>query len=274
MERLTGKVAFVSGAARGQGRSHAVRLAEEGADIIAIDSCADVHSVAYPMATRDEFDETVALVEKLDRRIVVRIADVRDNEAVAAALSDGVAELGRLDIVVANAGIVSNAPIADLGPDMWGDVVDINLTGVYNTARNAVPYLIESGAGAMVFTSSALGTRPMQNSAHYVAAKAGVVGLMRALALELAPHLIRVNTVSPSMVNTKMIHNEAMYRLFLPDIETPTAEQAEAAFSISPMPFPWVEVDDVSNAVAFLVSEDARYVTGQDLKIDCGFSLG
>ncbi|MBC2637606.1 MULTISPECIES: mycofactocin-coupled SDR family oxidoreductase [unclassified Rhodococcus (in: high G+C Gram-positive bacteria)] len=274
MERLAGKVAFVSGAARGQGRSHAVRLAEEGADIIAVDSCADVHSAAYPMATRDEFDETVALVEKLDRRIVFRIADVRDNEAVAAALSDGVAELGRLDIVVANAGIVSNAPIADLGPGMWGDVVDINLTGVYNTARNAVPYLIEAGSGAMVFTGSALGTRPMQNSAHYVAAKAGVVGLMRALALELAPHLIRVNTVSPSMVNTKMIHNEAMYRLFLPDIETPTPKQAEEAFSISPMPFPWVEANDVSNAVAFLVSEEARYVTGQDLKIDCGFSLG
>lgn len=274
MERLAGKVAFVSGAARGQGRSHAIRLAEEGADIIAIDSCADVHSAAYPMATQEEFDETVALVEKLDRRIVARTTDVRDSDAVAAALRDGVAELGRVDIVVANAGIVSNAPIVDLQPRMWGDLVDINLTGVYNTARSAVPYLIEAGSGAMVFTSSALGTRPMQNSAHYVAAKAGVVGLMRALALELAPHLIRVNTVSPSMVNTTMIHNEAMYRLFLPDTENPTPEQAEVAFSINPLPFPWVEAEDVSNAVSFLVSDEARYVTGQDLKIDCGFSLG
>lgn len=276
MGRLTGKVAFVTGAARGQGRSHVVRLAEEGADIIAVDACVNIDSVDYPLAAVEDLDETVRLVEKFDRRIVARQVDVRDLAGLEAALAEGVAELGGLDIVVANAGILSCAPAAELSPRAWQDMIDINLTGVYHTARAAIPHLISGGAGgSIILTSSSLGIRAMPNVSHYVAAKAGVIGLMRSLALELAASSIRVNTVNPSIVDTDMVHNQATYNLFVPHIPDASREQAAEVFAtLNPLPTPWVQSEDVSNAVLFLASDDGRFVTGQEFKIDAGFALG
>jgi (+)-trans-carveol dehydrogenase len=270
--RVEGKVAFITGAARGQGRSHAVRLAEEGADIIAVDICGQVGSVPYPMSTPEDLAETVKRVEALDRRIVATQADVRDFAALKQALDDGVAELGHLDIVSANAGIASYGPATELDEDTWQDMIDTNLTGVWHAAKAAVPQLIEQGTGgSMILTSSTAGLKAIPNLAHYVSAKHGVVGLMRTLALELAPHSIRVNSVHPTGVNTPMVQNEPSMRLFLPDVENPTVEQyAEVMGSLNALPIPWVEPRDISNAVLFLASDEARYITGVTLPVDAG----
>lgn len=275
MGRVEGKVAFITGAARGQGRSHAVRLAEEGADIIAVDLCAQVETVPYAMATPDDLAETVTQVEALDRRIVATQADVRDPAALKAALDDGVAQLGRLDIVAANAGIFSMGAGDDLGEDAWRDMIDINLTGVWRTCKAAVPHLIAGGnGGAIVLTSSVAGLRGSQNIAHYVSAKHGVVGLMRSLALELAPHSIRVNSVHPTMVNTDMILNDAAYKLFRPELDAPTVEDASQVFTtMNALPTPWVEPRDISNALLFLASDEARFITGVTLPVDAGSIL-
>jgi SDR family mycofactocin-dependent oxidoreductase len=270
--KLEGKVAFITGAARGQGRSHAIRLAEEGADIIAVDIAAQVGSVPYPMATPDDLAETVKEVEALDRRIVATRADVRDYSAVKAALDDGVAQLGRLDIVAANAGIVSYGLAAELEEQTWRDMIDTNLTGVWHAAKAAIPHLKAGGrGGSIILTSSTAGLKAMENLAHYVSAKHGVVGLMRTLALELAPDMIRVNSVHPTSVNTPMIHNDATYRLFAPDLENPTREQVGERFlGMNALPVSWVEPVDISNAVLWLASDEARYVTGVTLPVDAG----
>jgi SDR family mycofactocin-dependent oxidoreductase len=270
--RVEGKVAFITGAARGQGRSHAIRLAQEGADIIAVDIAAQVGSVPYPMATPEDLAETVKEVEALDRRIVATQADTRDYPALKAALDDGVAQLGRLDIVSANAGIASYGLAAELDETTWQDMIDTNLTGVWHAAKAAIPHLIEQGTGgSIVLTSSTAGLKAIPNLAHYVSAKHGVVGLMRTLALELAPHSIRVNSVHPTGVNTPMVQNEASMQLFLPDVENPTAEQyAEVMGSLNALPIPWVEPRDISNAVLFLASDEARYITGVTLPVDAG----
>jgi SDR family mycofactocin-dependent oxidoreductase len=204
--KLEGKVAFITGAARGQGRSHAIRLAAEGADIIAVDVCADMPGMPYAGATEQDLAETVKEVEVLDRRIVATKVDVRDYGALKAALDDGVAELGRLDIVSANAGIGSSPyTTQELPEQTWRDMIDVNLTGVWHTAKAAVPHLIAGGrGGSMILTSSAAGLMGYPNIAHYVSAKHGVVGLMRTLALELAPHSIRVNSIHPTQVDTPM----------------------------------------------------------------------
>jgi (+)-trans-carveol dehydrogenase len=274
MGKLDGKVAFITGAARGQGRSHALRLAQEGADVIAVDVCAQVDSVTYPMATPEDLVETVRQVEALDRRIVASEADVRDSAALQQAVDAGVAELGRLDIVLANAGIASFAPVEDLTDAMWDDMIDINLTGVFRTVRAAVPHLRAHGqGGAIVITSSTAGIKGMANLAHYVAAKHGVVGLMKTLANELAPDMIRVNSVHPTSVDTDMIHNEATYGLFMPDkpaSEVTRDEAGEIFRSLNALPIRWVDPVDISNAVLFLVSDDARYVTGVQLPVDAG----
>ncbi|HEY1921084.1 MAG TPA: mycofactocin-coupled SDR family oxidoreductase [Streptosporangiaceae bacterium] len=273
--RVEGKVAFITGAARGQGRSHAIRLASEGADIIAIDICQDVPTVPYGGATEADLAETVAAVEALDRRIVAVQADVRDYAAVQQALDAGVAELGRLDIVCANAGIYSHAPAAELDEEHWATMIDINLSGVWRTCKAAARHLIAGGrGGAIVITSSGAGLKGFPNLAHYVSAKHGLVGLMRTLAIELAPHSIRVNTIHPGTVDTAMVQNEAMYRLFAPDADNPTREDfAAAAVSLTLMPAPWVEPADISNAVLFLASDEARYITGATLPVDAGLTL-
>lgn len=272
MGKLDGKVAFITGAARGQGRSHAVRLAQEGADIIAVDLCGPVGSVQYPLPTSQDLAETVRSVENLDRRIVATETDVRDSGALRTAVDDGVAQLGRLDIVLANAGIASFAPVEDLTDELWDDMIDINLTGVFKTVRAAVPHLRAGGrGGAIVITSSTAGIKGMANLAHYVAAKHGVVGLMKTLANELAPDNIRVNTVHPTSVDTDMIHNDATYGLFMPEVDNPGRDDAAAAFrTLNALPIEWVDAVDISNAILFLVSDDARYVTGVQLPVDAG----
>jgi SDR family mycofactocin-dependent oxidoreductase len=270
--RVEGKVAFITGAARGQGRSHAVRLAKEGADIIAVDHCADIKTVDYPLATPEDLAETVRQVEALDRRIVARQADVRDLAALKSAVDDGVAELGRLDIVCANAGILSNGQSHELSEEAWTQMIDINLSGVWRTCKVAIPHLIAGGrGGSIVLTSSVAGLRSYNGVSHYVSAKHGVVGLMKTLAQELAPHSIRVNTVNPTQVDTDMIQNESMYHLFCPDVEAPTQEDFAAASAATILlPIDWVESIDVSNAVLFLASDEARYITGVALPVDAG----
>ena len=264
MGKLEGKVAFITGAARGQGRSHAIRLAQEGADIIAVDLCAQMGSVGYPMATEEDLAETVRQVE----------ADVRDSAALKGAVDDGVAQLGRLDIVLANAGIATFAPVEELTDDMWDEMIAVNLTGVFKTVRAAVPHIKAGGrGGAIVLTSSTAGIKGLANLAHYVAAKHGVVGLVKTMANEFAPDSIRVNSVHPTSVNTDMIHNEETYGLFRPDkpkSEVTREEAAESFKVMNALPIEWVEPVDISNAILFLVSDDARYVTGVQLPVDAG----
>jgi (+)-trans-carveol dehydrogenase len=273
--RVQGKVAFITGAARGQGRSHAVRLAEEGADIIAVDIAGPVPSVsAYPPATEADLAETASLVEALDRRIVTRKADVRDFAALRAALDDGVAQLGRLDIVVANAGIYQPVPTLELDDAAWQETIGINLTGVWNTVKAALPHLIAAGGGSVILTSSVLGLRGAANSIHYSTAKHGVVGIMRSVGTEFAAHRIRVNSVHPTLVNTVMVQNEQTYRLFDPENPHPSRESATPIFqTINALPVPWVESVDISNAVLFLASDEARYITGVTLPVDAGALL-
>jgi SDR family mycofactocin-dependent oxidoreductase len=272
--RVEGKVAFVTGAARGQGRSHAIRLAQEGADIIAIDIAAQVDSVPYPMSTPEDLAATVKEVESLDRRIVATQADVRDFGALKAAVDDGVAQLGRLDIVAANAGIFSFGRADEMPEQTWQDMIDTNLTGVWHAAKAAIPHLRAGGrGGSVILTSSTAGLMAMENMAHYVSAKHGVVGLMRTLALELAPDMIRVNSVHPTSVNTDMVQNAALYALFAPDLpeQERTKENLAARFqALNALPIPWVEPVDISNAVLWLASDEARYVTGVTLPVDAG----
>jgi SDR family mycofactocin-dependent oxidoreductase len=274
--RVEGKVAFITGAARSQGRSHALRLAQEGADIIAVDLCGPVESIAmYPPATEDDLAETVRQVEALDRRIVATKADVRDAAALKAALDDGVAQLGRLDAVLANAGVFEIQPALDITDDAWREMIDINLTGVWNTCKVALPHLIDGGnGGAIVITSSTAGLKGVPNTIHYTAAKHGVVGIMRTLANEFAPHRIRVNTVHPTGVDTVMIQNPKTWGLFDPEQPHPSRETAAPVFeSTNALPVPWVDPVDISNAILFLVSDEARYITGVTLPVDAGFTV-
>jgi SDR family mycofactocin-dependent oxidoreductase len=273
--RVEGKVAFITGAARNQGRSHAVRLAQEGADIIAVDLAGPVDSIQmYPPATPEDLAETVREVEKLDRRIVATQADVRDPAALRAAVDDGVSQLGKLDIVLANAGVFEIQPSLELTDDAWQEMIDINLTGVWNTCRVALPHLIQNGGGSIVLTSSTAGLKGTPNTIHYTAAKHGVVGIMRTLANEFGKQSIRVNTVHPTGVDTVMIQNEKTWGLFTPDDPEPTREKfAELFETLHPLPVPYVQPIDISNAILFLVSEEARYITGVTLPVDAGYTV-
>jgi SDR family mycofactocin-dependent oxidoreductase len=270
--RVEGKVAFITGAARGQGRSHAVRLAEEGADIIAVDVCADLENVPYPLGTAEDLAETVRQVEALGRRVIAGRADVRDYAALRAVADEGAAEFGRLDIVIANAGVNKPAPAQDMEEQVWLDVIDIDLSGVWRTCKATIPHLIGGGrGGSIVLTSSAAGLKAYANIAHYTAAKHGVVGLMKTLAQELAPHRIRVNTVNPTQVDTPMIMNDPMFELFCPDLDNPTREDfAPVSQAMNALPVPWVDARDVSDSVLFLASDEARYITGAALPVDAG----
>jgi SDR family mycofactocin-dependent oxidoreductase len=272
--RMQGKVAFITGAARGQGRAHALRLAEEGADIVAVDVCEDIATVTpyYPLATEEELAETVRQVEALDRRIVARRADVRDLDGLQAAFDEGLAEFGHVDTVVANAGIATYGKAWELTGEQWKDMVDVNLTGVFHTAKVAIPSMIEAGrGGSILFTSSIGGLKGIQNVAHYVACKHGIVGLMRTLANELGPHSIRVNTIHPTNVDTIMIQNPGTWAMFSPGDPEPSQEKAMPGFmSLNTLPVPWIESVDISNAVLFLASDEARYVTGVTFPVDAG----
>lgn len=264
---LEGKVAFITGAARGQGRAHAVKLAAEGADIIAVDLCDQIASVPYPMATSDDLAATVKLVEDTGARIVAREADVRDRSALKTALAEGIDELGRLDIVIANAGI---APMT--GEDAWQDVLDVNLTGVYHTVDVAMRPLIKQGdGGSIVLTSSVAGLvgigAPVAGSLGYTVAKHGVVGLMRAYANFLGQFNIRVNSVHPAGVDTPMIDNE-FTRSWLEGL---AQQQMHGPDMTNALPVQTLAAEDIANAVFWLVSDAARYVTGVALPVDAGF---
>jgi len=273
---LDGKVAFVTGAARGQGRSHARRFAEEGADIIAIDACATPGWLSYPLASEADLAQTVKEVEAAGtaRRIVARRADVRDLGAVRAALDEGVAELGgRLDIVCANAGIISQ-PVAtwEIDLDQWRELIDVTLTGVFVTIKAAVPHMIAAGnGGSITLTSSGAALISGGGFADYKAAKSGILSLTRTLACELAEHFIRVNAICPTAVDTPMIQNETLYRSFRPDLPNPGREDVKAGFqTMNLLPIPWVDAADVSNAIVWLASDAARYITGVTLPVDAG----
>ena len=265
---LKGKVAFITGAARGQGRAHAVRLATDGADIIAVDLCDQIASVPYPLANSDDLAATVKLVEDTGARIVAKEADVRDRASLSAAVQAGVDELGRLDIVVANAGI---APMQS-GDDGWRDVIDVNLTGVYNTIKAAIPTMVRQGTGgSIVLISSAAGLAgvgsPDAGSVGYAAAKHGVVGLMRVYANLLARQNIRVNSIHPTGVETPMIDND-FTRGWLAQMAAAVDNPGTLG---NALPVEVLQPEDIANAVAWLVSDQARYITGVTLPVDAGF---
>ena len=267
MGRVEGKVAFVTGAARGQGRSHAIRLAEEGADIIAVDVPGDYESVGYPMGTEAELADTVKAVEALDRRIVAARADVRDLAALRSAVDDGVAQLGRLDVVCANAGICTVQTWDEVTPQVWQDTLDTNLTGVWNTFVVSVPHLIAAGGGSIIATSSTAGIKGLPFLAPYVAAKHGVVGISRTMANELAKHRIRVNTVHPTGVDTPMVAG-------LGGLDPILNKDPELGpIFMNTYPVEMVDARDISNAVLWLASDESRYVTGLELTVDAGNTI-
>jgi len=265
---MDGKVALITGAARGQGRSHAVRLAEEGADIIAVDICDNIDSVPFSMGTADQLAETTKMVENLDRRIVTRRADVRHSAQLKAAIEEGVSEFGHIDVVCANAGIASMGMSWELSDEQWQDVIDVNLTGVWRTIKAVMPTLIDQGTGgSIIITSSMAGEMGLAGISHYTAAKHAVMGLMRSLVNEVSPYGIRVNCVNPTTVNTDMIHNDAFYQY----CQASTGEEMGAFFqTLHTLPVPWVEPIDISNAVLFLASDESRYITGLPLWVDAG----
>ena len=274
--RVEGKVAFITGAARGQGRSHAVRLAQEGADIIAIDVCKQVEGAVGPATTPEDLAETANLVKTLDRRVFTAEVDVRDFDSLKAAVSHGVEQLGRLDIIVANAGIGNGGATLDKTNEKdWQDMIDINLSGVWKSVKAGVPHMLAGGrGGSIILTSSVGGLKAYPHTGHYVAAKHGVVGLMRTFAVELGQHRIRVNSVHPTNVNTPLFMNEGTMRMFRPDLENPGPDDmAPVAQMMHVLPIGWVEPEDISNAVLFLASDESRYVTGVTLPIDAGSML-
>lgn len=275
--RVEGKVAFITGAAHGQGRSHAVRLAQEGADIIAIDACKPVvKDSPIPPATPEELAETADMVKALNRRIFTAEVDVRDYDALKAAVDAGVEELGGLDIIVANAGIGNGGDTLDQCSEHdWQEMIDVNLSGVWKTVKAGVPHLIAGGkGGSIVLTSSVGGLKAYPHCGNYVAAKHGVVGIMRSFAVELGQHNIRVNSVHPTHVSTGMIMNEGTWKMFRPDLENPGPDDmAPICQMFHTLPIPWVDAVDISNAVLFLTSEEARYITGVTLPIDAGSCL-
>jgi len=270
MGDLDGKVAFITGAARGQGRAHAVRLARAGADIIAVDICADIPTIDYPNSTAADLEETVKLVEAEESRIVARQADVRDFDGLRVAFEEGVAEFGRADIIVANAGVIrlseERDPLAE-----WRDIIDVNLTGVFHTIRAALPTMIDGGrGGSIVITSSTAGIKGTASdkagAQAYSAAKRGLVGYMQVLALDLAKHWIRVNTIHPTGVATGMILNESMQKMM-------ESNDPGLAAMQNALPIEMLQPEDVANAVAWLVSDEARFITGVSLPLDAGFTI-
>ena len=275
--RVAGKVAFITGAARGQGRSHAVRLAQEGADIIAVDICGPIDTVdRIPPTTPEDLAETADLVKGFDRRIVTAEVDVRDYDALKAAVDSGVEQLGGLDIIVANAGIGNGGNTLDRTSEAdWTAMIDINLGGVWKTVKAGVPHILSGDrGGSIILTSSVGGLKAYPHTGHYIAAKHGVVGLMRTFAVELGQHNIRVNSVHPTNVNTPLFMNEATMKLFRPDLENPGPDDmAVVAQMMHVLPIGWVEPVDISNAVLFLASDESRYVTGLPMTIDAGSML-
>ncbi|MFP2990262.1 mycofactocin-coupled SDR family oxidoreductase [Mycobacterium intracellulare] len=270
--RLDGKVALITGAARGIGRAQAVRFAQEGADIVALDVCGPIDTVLVPHSTPDDLDTTASLIREAGGRVHPEIVDVRDLAGMRAATDRGAARFGGLDVVCATAGITSRGMAVELDENAWRTMLDVNLTGVWHTCRAGAPHLIARGAGSVILTSSIAGLRGLVGVAHYTAAKHGVVGLMRSMANELASHHVRVNCVNPTNVDTPMIQNDVVSSAFRPDLDRPPtrAEFADAARSMNMLAVPWIDPIDVANAALFLASDEARYITAITLPVDAG----
>jgi len=265
MGKLDGQVALITGAARGQGRSHARLLAGEGADIVLVDSVKDNATTKYPMATPDDLAETERLVIAEGRRCRAYEADVRDLVALQRIADETVAQWGRIDVLIANAGILTFGTIGGMAADVWEETIAINLTGAFNTMRAVIPHMTTAGYGRIVATSSAAGRMGMQNIGHYAASKWGVIGLVKSAALETAENGITVNAVTPAMVDTPMVMNDDVRSVFMPGVANPTEQQVREAYTLNPMNVPWIDPVDVSRAVLFLVSPESRYITGETI---------
>jgi SDR family mycofactocin-dependent oxidoreductase len=261
----------VTGAGRGQGRSHAVGLARDGADVVICDVDADISTVPYPLSRSSDLKETAALVEATGRRCLTAVCDIRQSADVDALVQEGIAHFGKLDIVVANAGIASYGRVEDLTNEQWNDMISVNLTGVFHTLRAALPHMISRHYGRIVATASMAARGGTANAAHYVAAKWGVIGLVKSLAREVAGDGITVNAVCPANVDTVMIHNKEGYRLFRPDLEDPSREDVIDGFiNFHQIPVPWVPPEAITDAVRYIVAPSAKYISGSTLDVACG----
>ena len=269
MARFDGRVALITGGARGQGRSHAVTLAREGADIVVCDIAEQIDSAPYPMGTEADLAETANQVESLNRRCMTIKADVRRLQEMQVVAERAISEFGHIDFLLANAGIASNSPVAEMSDQQWQEMIDVNLTGVFHSFRAVVPHMIERGFGRIVATASIVARMGAKNSGHYAAAKWGVVGLVKSLALEVAANGITVNAILPAGVNTDQIHNKSAYKLFRPDLDNPTREDVMPLFETGPG---LLEPEDVSNAILLLVSDDRGYFNGETLTLSAGLS--
>jgi (+)-trans-carveol dehydrogenase len=276
MNRVEGRTAFITGIGQGQGRAHAFRLAQEGADIIGVDLLSNIPSVPYDLSSEEHLQETVRLVESTGRKIVALQGDVRSQDDLDQAVNAGLSAFGKIDIVSANAGIWAGGPPAwELSDNEWQDVIDVDLTGVWRTVKATVPAMIDHGqGGSVILTSSGAGMRAMPNLASYVAAKFGVTGLVKALANELAPHRIRVNGLQPGNIDTQMLFNDTMMKHLRPDLDSPEREDIrEIAQALHLLPEPWLQPSAISEAVLWLASDEAQFVTGVSLPVDAGLGV-
>lgn len=278
MGRVDGKVVLVTGAARGQGRAHAVRLAEEGADIVAFDVCAKIPGTTYDGASEQELTETVEMIERLDRRVLAQVGDVRSPEDVRKVVHDGIQSFGHIDALVGNAGVTLLGRAWEITQADWATQIEINLTGNWRLAKEIIPHMIEAGnGGSIIFTTSGATARGSGNLAHYAASKQGLQGLCRELAVELGPYGIRANTLQPTAVNTLMIDHQAAWELFTPGMPDASLQERRQGMidiltQLNILNTPWVEPEDLANGVLFLVSDESKMMTGSALVIDAGFS--
>jgi SDR family mycofactocin-dependent oxidoreductase len=272
MRKLENRVAFVTGAARGMGRSHAVRLAREGANVVAVDLARDEPRIDYRQGTPEDLAETARLVEAEGVRALARTADVRDLPALEAVAAEAVETFGGIDVLVSNAGVSNQSPVLDLTDQQWEDILSVNLVGAWHAVKAVVPHMVERAeGGSVVIISSTAGLVGAPNQAHYTASKHGLQGLMATMANELGQHGIRVNTVNPGMVNTEMAMNQRLLKAYIPGVDEPTPDDVQRVFGgLSLLPAAWVEPEDVSNAVAWLASDEARFVTGIAVPVDAG----
>ncbi|MGC5258046.1 mycofactocin-coupled SDR family oxidoreductase [Gordonia sp. DT218] len=271
MDAFAGRIALITGGARGQGRAHALALAEQGADIVVVDRCADSESVPYPLATKADLEETVHLVEQRGRRCIAVEADAADRRAMDGVVATTVAELGRIDIAIANAGVSVASPVQEMTDEAWHEVLSSNLTGVFTTIAAVAPEMVSRGFGRIVTISSMMGRSAAPGLAAYSASKWGVIGLTKSAALDLAPHGITVNAVAPGNVSTPMVHNESLYARMRPDLEHPERDDVEPIFrTLHGQPVAFLEPEEVTRAVLFFAAEQNAHITGTVLAVDAG----